>query len=136
MRQPEAAQHVADDFAQLPIRLRARGARSELGLDRRPVHAVHRGIEVRVANDGPGSVERLAGPRRLRGGNGGHRADDGERAEPGPPIHLMSALICAGTEKTAGSTLPYSTDEIDMTSCVLITLTFVVAGCSRLPNLR
>ena len=53
-----------------------------------------------------------------------------------PPIHLMSALICAGTEKTAGSTLPYSTDEIDMTSCVLITLTFVVAGCSRLPNLR
>ena len=49
-------------------------------------------------------------------------------------VHLTSALICAGTENTAGSTLPYSTAVIDMTICVFITLTFVVAGWSRLPN--
>ncbi len=60
MRQPETTEHVADDVAKLTIGLRAGGTRSELGLDCRPVQAVHRGIEVRVADDGPGRVERLA----------------------------------------------------------------------------
>ena len=76
VRQPEPAQHVADYVAQLAVALRARRPRSELGLDGGPVHTVHRGIEVRVADDGPGSVERLGRPRRLRGGNRGHGADD------------------------------------------------------------
>ena len=44
----------------LAVGLRARRPRPELGLDGRPVDAVHRGIEVRVADDGPGSLERLA----------------------------------------------------------------------------
>ena len=55
------------------------------------------------------------------GGNRGHRADDRERSQSAvtSTIHLMSALICAGTAKTDGSTLPYSTDgdRHDQSAC-------------------
>ncbi len=136
MREPEATEHLANHVSQLAVGLGARRTWRELGLDGGPVHTVHRGIEVRIPDDGPGSVERLAALGCLSGGYRGDHAGNGQRSQESlrANVHLMSALICAGTANTDGSTLPYSTPVMARIISVLITLTFVVAGWSRLPN--
>ncbi len=110
MRQPEPAEHVADHVAQLAV-ARARAAA------RGPSSAVTAGqsrpfigrIEVRVADDRPGGVERLGRFRRLRTAalrrqpdTRPRRAASAARTGAPRPGHLMSALICGGSAKTDG----------------------------------
>jgi hypothetical protein len=65
VRLAEASEHVAHDRAQLGVRLGRRGARPQLGADAVPVDAVHRLVEVRVADGRPRRVERLEPLRHL-----------------------------------------------------------------------
>ncbi len=104
----EASEHLANHVAQLAVALSARGARRKLSLDGRPVDAVHPRIEVRVANDGPRGIERLARLGCLRRRKCDNRGGERDRTDPDPrpACHLMSALICVGTAKTDGWTLP------------------------------
>ena len=113
-REVEAlANRAAAGLQKLGVGPGLRGARAQLGSDGLPVHAVHRDVEVRVADDGPRLVERLerAGGLRIQ-----HRAGgDQHGSEQQPAIHLMRALICSGGSKTDGSTLSKTTDWTTMT---------------------
>ena len=117
------------------LRLRRGGARPQLVAHGVPVHAVHRLVEVRVADDRPHRVERLRrlaapGPRQQP-----TNADDGDRSGDRAALHhLMSALISGGGSNVDGATLSYST-EVNVSTCSTpIAVCLIVVGTSRSPN--
>ena len=125
MRLTEPAEHVADHRAQLAGRARGLGLRPQLFRHRVPVDAVHRLVEMRVANDPPRRVERLDTLRRLRAGarrgcRGHHQRERQDRKHPsaraaGDVDHFNKALMPGGRSKTDGGTLSYSIELIVIT---------------------
>src|SRR5262245_61798998 len=104
---PETREHLANRGAKLADGLRRRCARPELRSYRLPVDAVHRRVEVRVADLGPDRVERLEAEGNLGRGDREpreHEQNGGERAAH----HLTSVLISGGSVNTDRSTLSYS----------------------------
>ena len=102
-----------------------------------PVEAVHRLVEMRVADDRPRRVERFARPAAsgpTPAARCSRRATTATSERAKSP-HLMSALICAGGSNVEGGTLSHSNRRefqnlFDRPSgdC------FIVVGTSRPPN--
>src|SRR5689334_21132421 len=108
MRKAKTPEHLAYDGPKFRRCLRRRRTRLELFAHGLPVEAVHRLVEMSVADDLPGGVEGLGSLRYLRGSDPrgtreSDRGDDSARAR-----HLMSALICAGGSNVERGTLSNS----------------------------
>ena len=91
VRSPEAAEHLAYDLSKLIVVLCGNGPGPEIRLDGVPVHAIHSGIEVRIADDRPDGIECLDALSGLRAWQRDGRNCRGGRGESNP--HLIRALI-------------------------------------------
>src|SRR4029078_4012758 len=107
----EPAEHLGQDTAQFARRFGGNSLGTQFLADAIPFGEIERRIEVRVLDDLPDRVERLArlvGLRRDRARADRHARDQRDQCGGAPGArgrHLISALIAAGSSNTDGSTL-------------------------------